>query len=197
MKAYLAYREPNPFLFTFHYSSSEEEKENVPLECVDNSYTKSGNEANTKRTNNTANSDAQAATVDRRKHLAGDNASDDPPAYLHDYIEDTGKLCRPVAHEISTKYLSSKQYRLAIYVNRALEPCKIHERRQRSVRALTSLRYVFCAHTYHRSISTLWPKCGYIRGSTRGKSIGKDDNADAIHPAKLKDQWTQQTSDDI
>lgn len=187
MKAYLAYRKLTHFLFTSHHSNSEGEKESVPLKYVDNSDTKSGNEANTKRANNTANSDAQAATVDRRNHLAGDNASDDPPAYLHDYIEDTGKLCRPVAHEISTNYLSNKRYRLAVDVNRALETYKILERHQRSVGALTSLRHAFCTHTYHRSISTLWPICGYIRGSTRGKSIGKDDNADAIHPAELKD----------
>lgn len=58
--------------------------ESAPLKRVDNGDTKSGDEANAKRANNTANSDTQASAVDGRKHLAGDNASDDPPTYLHD-----------------------------------------------------------------------------------------------------------------
>ena len=65
---------------------------------MDNSDTKSGDEANAKRANNTANSNTHAPAIDGRKHLAGDDASDDSPAYLHDEIEDTSKLWRPIAH---------------------------------------------------------------------------------------------------
>lgn len=59
---------------------------------MDNGDTKRGDEANAKRADNAANSDTQASAVDGREHLAGDNASDDSPAYLHDKIEDTDNL---------------------------------------------------------------------------------------------------------
>ena len=49
---------------------------------------------------------------------------------------------------------------------------------------------------YHSSIPTLRPECGHESGCTTGKSIGKDDNADGIHPAELIDQGSQQASDD-
>ena len=64
----------------------------APLVCVDNGDTKSGDKANAKRADNAANSDTQPSAVDGRKHLAGDDASDNPPAYLHDKVEDTGNL---------------------------------------------------------------------------------------------------------
>ena len=66
--------------------------ESAPLVFVDNGDTKNGDEANAKRADNAANSDTQASAVDSREHLAGDNASDDPPAYLRDEIEDTDNL---------------------------------------------------------------------------------------------------------
>ncbi len=64
----------------------------VPLICLDNGDTKSGDETDTNCANNASDSDTHASTVDGRKHLASDDTSDDPPAYLHDDIEDTGKL---------------------------------------------------------------------------------------------------------
>lgn len=74
----------------------------IPLIYVDNSDTKSGDEADAKCSNHTANSDTHAIAIDGRKHLAGNDASNDRPTYLHDEVEDTGNLRRPVAHEIST-----------------------------------------------------------------------------------------------
>ena len=53
---------------------------------------KSRNEAYTYRANSTANGDTHASAVDGRKHLAGDDATDDSPAHLHDEIENTGNL---------------------------------------------------------------------------------------------------------
>lgn len=64
----------------------------VPLIYVDNSNTKSGDDAETKCCNHTANSDAHATAIDGRKHLAGNYTSNDGPTYLHDEVEDTGKL---------------------------------------------------------------------------------------------------------
>lgn len=66
--------------------------ESAPLVCMDNSDTKSSNEADAKRADNAANSDTHASAVDGRKHLARDNASYDPPTYLRDKIEDTDNL---------------------------------------------------------------------------------------------------------
>lgn len=63
--------------------------------------------------------------------------------------------------------------------------------------ASTSSRHAFYSHTYHRSISAFRRECGWICDSTTRSSIGKDDNADAIHPAKLKDYWAKQSGDDI
>ncbi len=57
--------------------------------------------------------------------------------------------------------------------------------------------YALHPRTYHGSISTLRSKRRYIRGSTTRQCISKDDNADRIHPTKLKNEWSQQTSDDI
>ena len=58
------------------------------------------------------------------------------------------------------------------------------------------VRHVSHVRTYHSSIPTLRPECGDESWCTRGKSIGKDANADAIHPAKLINQGSQEASDD-
>ena len=102
MNAYLACREPTDFL-SFHLAPFRFRvvMESVPFNCMDNGDTESGNQANAKGDNDTANSDTQTGAVDGRNHLAGNNGSDNSPAYLHDNIEDTSKLRRPVAHEIS------------------------------------------------------------------------------------------------
>ena len=80
----------------------------VPLIYVDNGNAKSGDETDTNCANHTSNGDTHASAVDGREHLASDDASDDPPANVHDDIEDAGKLGRPVAHEVSTDDLVSK-----------------------------------------------------------------------------------------
>lgn len=66
--------------------------ESVPLICVDHGDTESGDEAKAKRTDNAAHSNTQAFAVNGRKHLAGDDASNDSPACLHYDIEDTGNF---------------------------------------------------------------------------------------------------------
>lgn len=82
----------------------------IPLVYVDNGNTKSGDEADAKSGNHTANSDTHATAIDGREHLAGNDASDDGPTYLHNEIEDTSKLRRPVAHKISTDDLLIKRH---------------------------------------------------------------------------------------
>lgn len=59
-------------------------KKSAPLYCVNYGNSKSGNDANQKRGHNTTHSDCQAPTVDGRKHLTGDNATNCSPADLHD-----------------------------------------------------------------------------------------------------------------
>ena len=75
-------------------------------------------------------------------------------------------------------------------------PMKTSKKAQGSAEAPTGVTHVSHARTYHGSIPTLRPKCGNKSGCTRGKSIGKDGNADAIHPAKLIDQRSQKAGDD-
>lgn len=94
--------------------------ENAPLIHMNNSDTKSGDDANTNRANNTAHSNTHASTIDGRKYLACNNASNDAPADLQDEVEDTSKLRRPVAHEISTNDLSRRPYESANDINDAL-----------------------------------------------------------------------------
>ena len=85
MNAYLAFLSSRTLSVQSSYGGA-------PFNCIDNGDTKSGNQANAKGGDDAANSDTQASAIDGRNHLAGNNGSDDSPAYLHDNVEDTGKL---------------------------------------------------------------------------------------------------------
>ena len=68
------------------------ERLHTPFIRLEDANTKSGNEAYTKCGDNTPNSDTHAPAIDGRKHLAGDDGSQDAPAHHHNEVKDTHKL---------------------------------------------------------------------------------------------------------
>ena len=117
--------------------------------------------------------------------LSSDDRCNNTPAHLQYYVKNAGEFGRPVAHKVSTQYLSSKQgsYRVSELCTQFVNQGRVIESHAHA--------------TYHCSISALRTKGARVCCSTSGESICEEDQADTIDPAEIEDQWPEEAHREV